>query len=146
MKRSSLLAVETGPFDRVAADGRPWNLFWFFLKLGSRAILTSYIQKMAGHRSVIDFGGAFAIRWYEKESQTYVFAEALFVQVGCAFDFAEVVARALGRLVNLKRSLTAPGHLSAHERGRVLLELSPLRFHLELIIAEESGRVFFIDT
>ena len=60
MKRSSLLAAETGPFDRVAADGRPWNLFWFFLKLGSRAILTSYIQKMAGNRSVIEFAGAFA--------------------------------------------------------------------------------------
>lgn len=75
-----------------------------------------------------------------------MFAEALFVQVGCAFDFAEVVARALGRLVDLKRSLTAPWHLSAHEGSRVLLELSPLRFHLKLIIAEESRSVLFIDT
>ena len=71
--------------------------------------------------------------------------KALLVQVGCAFNFAKVVARVLGPLVNLKRSLTGPWHLSAHKRSRVLLELGPLRLHLELIIAEENRSVFFID-
>jgi hypothetical protein len=30
MNASSLLAVETGPFERVAAEGKPWNLLAFF--------------------------------------------------------------------------------------------------------------------
>ena len=45
MKASSLLAVDIGAPERVAADGNPMNLFWFFLKLGSRAIFYSYLNK-----------------------------------------------------------------------------------------------------
>ena len=82
---------------------------------------------------------------YEKERQTYVLTKALLVQVGCAFNFAKVVARVLGPLVNLKWALAGLWHLSAHKRGRVLLELGPLRLHLKLIIAEENRGVFFID-
>ena len=45
MKASSLLAVDIGAPERVAADGNPMNLFWFFLKLGSRAIFYSCPNK-----------------------------------------------------------------------------------------------------
>ena len=76
---------------------------------------------------------------------TYVLTKALFVQVGCAFHFAEVVARVFSVLVDLKRSLTALRHLCAHESSSVLLELRTLRLHLKLIISIESRCVLFKD-
>ena len=76
MKASSLLAVDRGAPERVAADGNPMNLFWFFLKLGSRAIFYSYSNKS---------------NMKTKKVETYVFSESLFVEVGLALDFAGVV-------------------------------------------------------
>ena len=78
-------------------------------------------------------------------SYTYVLFKACFVQVGCAFHFAKVVARVFGVLVDLKRSLTTLRHLSAHERSCVLLELRALRLHLKLIISVKGRLVLFKD-
>ena len=72
--------------------------------------------------------------------------KALFVQVGCAFHFAMVVALVLGVLVDLKRSLTGFRHVCAHECCSVHLELSTLGLHLKLIISVKSRSVFFKDT
>ena len=76
---------------------------------------------------------------------TYVLFKACFVQVGCAFHFAEVVVRVFGVLVDLKRSLTALRHICAHERSCVLLELRTLRLHLKLIISVKGRLVLFKD-
>lgn len=72
-------------------------------------------------------------------------AEALLIQVGCALDFAEVVARALGVLVDLEWSLAALWHLGVHESRGVLLELSSLRLYFKLIIAEEGSSVLAVE-